>query len=32
VSILVLNFTDIRRKLRPGFVGRNVRAMLDWGR
>jgi hypothetical protein len=29
VSILVLNFTDIRSKLRPGFIGRYVCAMLD---
>jgi len=32
VRILVLNFTDIQRKLRPGFIGRDVCAMLDWGR
>ena len=32
VSILVLNFTDIQSKLRPGFIGHNVCTMLDWGR
>jgi len=32
VSILVLNFTDIQRKFRPGFIGRDICTMLDWGR
>ena len=32
VSILVLNFTDIQSELRPGFIGRNICTMLDWGR
>ena len=29
VCIVVLNFTDIQGKLRPGFVNGNIRAMLN---